>query len=321
MAVNANAESKSLRRVLWNASSWAFRSFSSLRDSWSVSSLSLLVVLAGAGLSEGFHPVDLVLRTDSAEVVHLANGSVHAFVEFLERDAKEALATHDLRFLRRVVLLLVAQRGLPLRNADEHVLFGFIQGEHCSAFTTLNCLHKHLRRGCIEAEDAAKHVLAVEARQHGEVTANADASDEELVSAASHRLDLPFDDLLQVCKALRLQQVLAMVAPTAAPALVVLLDDDGTLNADDIDQFIKAKQFFGRLAEESVDVSLRVLAVVVQEDASGVAWVHQIAIGSGHWLKDDVVADVVLEETVLGHGFSRFFSAHFIYDKDFRSSN
>ena len=65
--------------------------------------------------------------------------------------------------------------------------------------------------------------------------------------------------------------------------------------------------------------------MVMKPNASGISWVHEAAIGSSDWLEDDIVADVVLEETVLGHWISGFFSAHdwnrievtniFIFDK------
>ena len=72
-------------------------------NSWGILGLGLLVVLASTGLSERIHAVHLVLGADTAEVVHLADGTVHRLLELFQREAQETIAAHDLRFLRHIV--------------------------------------------------------------------------------------------------------------------------------------------------------------------------------------------------------------------------
>ena len=50
--------------------------------------------------------------------------------------------------------------------------------------------------------------------------------------------------------------------------------------------------------------------MIVQENRGGVPWVDETAIGSGNWLKYDIIANIVLKEAVLRHRFFRFFSSH-----------
>ena len=131
------------------------------------------------------------------------------------------------------------------------------------------------------------------------MASDAHAHDEKFISATSHRLDLPLDYLLNVGVPLRLEQVLALRVPSATTAFVVLLDDNGRLHGDYIDKFVESKNFVGGLDKESLDVLLRALAMVVQEDARSVARVHQTSIWRGHWLEDNVVANVMLEQAIL----------------------
>ena len=115
-------------------------SLAGLGDSRSVPSLGLLVVLASAGLSERVHAVNLILRADPAEVVDLADGAIHALLELLEGKTQEAFAAHCLRLLGDRVLSGVIELGLPLRNADEHVLLGLVHRENCGTFVALNSI-------------------------------------------------------------------------------------------------------------------------------------------------------------------------------------
>ena len=150
------------------------------------------------------------------------------------------------------------------------------------------------------------------------MSTNADTADEKLVSAAGHLLNLTLNDLLHISEALRLKQVLSLGVPGAAPSLIVLFQDDWTLNTNHIDELVEPKQFVRSLDKEGVDVLLWVLSVVVKEDKSGLAWVDEATIRSGHRLEDDIIADVVLKETILRDWLSRFFSAHFAYKRLFR---
>ena len=135
------------------------------------------------------------------------------------------------------------------------------------------------------------------------MASNADATDKELVSAATHGLDFALDDLLHVSVALRLHQVLALGHPGAAAALLLgLFDHNGRLDGDHVHQLVEPEELIARLHQEVVDVHLRVLTVIVQENECRVARMEERAIGSGNGLVDDVVADVVLEKTVLGDG-------------------
>ena len=279
-------------------------------DSWSVSSLRLLVVLASTGLSESVHAVNLILRADPAEVVDLADSTIHALFDLLEGEAQEAFAAHDLSLLGDRVFCSFVQRGLPLRDADEHVLLGLEHWVNGLTFAALNSVDNGLGRGSVETEAATEDVLAVEGGEHGDVPSDADAHDEKFIGPTSHSLDLSLDNLLHVRVPLRLEQVLALRVPRAATALVILLDDYGRLHGDHIDKFVESENFVRRLDEERLDVLLRALAVVVQEDARGVPGIHQAAIWRGHRLEDNVVANVVLEKAVLCDRLSGFFSAH-----------
>ena len=145
------------------------------------------------------------------------------------------------------------------------------------------------------------------------MSTDAHSHDEKLVGTTSHRLDLPLDNLLHVGVPLRLHQVLALIVPRATTTLVILLDDDRCLHGDHVDKLVESENFVAGLDKERLDVLLRALAMVVQEDARGVPWVHQAAIWRGHRLEDNIVTDVVLEQTVLRDWFSGFFSAHFCY--------
>ena len=143
------------------------------------------------------------------------------------------------------------------------------------------------------------------------MTAHTYAANEELVSTATHLLNLTLNDLLHVGKALRLKQVLSLGVPGAASSLVALFNDDRPLDTDHVHEFIESEQFVRSFDKESVDVLLRILSVVMKEDESGLARVDKATIRRGHRLEDDIVTDVMLEETILSDGFSRFFSAHF----------
>ena len=65
-----------------------------------------------------------------------------------------------------------------------------------------------------------------------------------------------------------------MGVPTASLAFFCVLEDDGGLDHDDIDQLIEAEYLVGRLAKESVNVGLRVLPVVMQKDTGCRPGVH-----------------------------------------------
>ena len=216
-------------------------SFAGDSDGGCVSSLSLLVVLAAAGFSEGIHAVDLVLGANSAEVVNLADGTIHALLQLFHGKAEEALASHDLDLLGHGILLTVAEAGLPLCDTEEHVLLGLVKREDCGTFATLDGLDERLGWSSVEAEGASEDVLTVEGREHGDVATDANSCDEKLVCAATHSLNLSIDDLLHVGKALRLEQILSLVAPGATTALVVLLDDNRCLDGDDIYKLVKAE--------------------------------------------------------------------------------
>ena len=274
--------------------------------------MSLFVKLASACISECIHAVDLILGADPTEVVDLADGPVHALLDLFERDAEEALAAEDLGLLGHIVLSGFVERSFPLRDANEHVFLGLVEGEDSSTFSTLNDVDDGLGRWRVHTEDTPENVLVVECREQGDVPTDANTHDKELIGTSTHDLDLALNNLLDVGVALRLKQVLALVVPGAALALVALLEDDGALDRHNIDKLVEAEQSIRSLAEERVDVLLRALAVIVQEDARGVSWIHQTAIGSGHRLEDNVVAYVVLEQSVLSDWFSGFFSAHFI---------
>ena len=128
-------------------------------------------------------------------------------------------------------------------------------------------------------------------------------ADEKLVSTASHGLDLTLNDLLHVCIALGLHQVLALSHPGAAAALLFgFLDYNGRLNCDHVHQLVESKQLVASLYHEGINVHLRILTVIMQEDESSVARMEQRAVRSSHGLEDDIIADVVLEQTVLGDG-------------------
>lgn len=173
-------------------------SLASLSDSWSVPSLGLLVVLACTGLPERVHTVNLILGSDPAEVMDLADGAIHALLDLLEREAKEALATHELCLLSDRVFSGVVERGLPLCDADKHVFLGLVHGKDGSTFSALDCIDDSLRRWYVQAEDASKDVLAVESGKHCDVTADTDAHNEKFIGTTGHGLDLPLDDLLHV---------------------------------------------------------------------------------------------------------------------------
>ena len=277
----------------------------------SVHLLALLVIVTAASLSPGDHAVNLVLGANATVVVHLRDGSVHGLVELLEGGAAEAISTHDLGLVLDEGLDIVAEGSLPLGDADEHVLLGLVQGVDGSSFATLDALDDALGSGSIEAEHAAKDLLRVETTQHGDVSANTDTSNEELIGATAHGLDLTSDDLLDVGIALRLEEVLPLGVPSAsASLLLVLFDDDRCLNTDNVDHFLETEHPVGCLAEERVNVGLRVLTMVVEEDAGGISGVDKAAIGCGDWLVDDVITNVVLEHAVLGLRFFGFCSAH-----------
>ena len=243
--------------------------------------------------------------------MHLADCAIHRLLQLSKREAKEPVSAHDLCLLLDLVLSIVIERGLPLDNADEHVLLGLIQRENGGAFTTCDPLDDLLRRRSIQAEASTKNVLRVEGRQHGDMTTNTDTSNEQLVSAAAHLLNLTLNDLLHVGEALRLKQVLSLGVPSAAPSLIVLFKDYGSLNTHHIDELVESEQFIRSFDKEGVDVLLWVLSMIVKEDKSGLAWVDKAAIWSSNWLEDDVIANVMLEETILCGWLSRFFSAHF----------
>ena len=137
-------------------------SLAGLCNSGRVPSLSLLVVLASARLSEGVHAINLVLGAHPAEVMDLADGAVHALLDLLKGEAEEAFSAHDLRLLSDCILGAIVQRSLPLGDADEHVLLGLVHGEDSGALTALNIVDDLLGRWHVQAEDASEDVLAVE---------------------------------------------------------------------------------------------------------------------------------------------------------------
>ena len=144
----------------------------------SIHLLALLVIVTAAGLSPGDHAVDLVLGANATVVVNLADSSVHGLLELLQCDAAEAVTTHDLGLVLDESLNIGAEGGLPLSDANEHVLLGLVQGVNGSSFTSLDSVDDAFRSGSIEAECAAKDVLRVESTKEGDVSANTDASNE-----------------------------------------------------------------------------------------------------------------------------------------------
>ena len=101
-----------------------------------------------------------------------------------------------------------------------------------------------------------------------------------------------------------------MSIPTTAPVVFCLFKDDWSLNDDHIHKFIKPKPSIGRLAEEGIDVVLGLLAMVMQENASGISWINKTTIWSSNRLKDDIITDIMLEETVIGDWFFALFTSH-----------
>lgn len=130
-------------------------------DSRGILGLGLLVVLAATGLSERIHAVHLVLGTDAAEVVHLADGTVHRLLKLFQREAQETIATHDLCILLHLglgfsihlCLVLVFLDVLPLGDADEHALLGLVERENGGTLTTLDGVDDLLGGCCVKAED------------------------------------------------------------------------------------------------------------------------------------------------------------------------
>lgn len=237
--------------------------------------------------------------------MNLADGSVHGLVKLLHCEAKESIAAHELCLFFGFLDLCVGHRCFPLRDANQHVLLGLEHREDNSGFSPCrNCLNQRVRRTGIQAENPTKDMLRVEGREQGHVAANADSSHEKLVGAASHCTDLPLNDLLYIGEALRLYRVLALSVPCAASSfLFVFLKDDGALDYHHVDKFVKAEDLFACLAEKGVDVGLWVLTMIMQEDARCSPRVHKTAIWCGNGLEHDVVANVVLEEAVLGRRF------------------
>ena len=272
--------------------------------------LSLFVELARASLPESAEAVNLVLRTAPTVWVHLRDGSVHRLLHLLEGESEETAATHLLSLLLGLLDISLTDLALPLGHADKHILLGLKVRVDGAALSASGPSDEPIRHDCVTAEDTAEYVLRVEGSQKGEVSAHARSHDEKLVGPTAHLADLSLHDLLHVLVALRLDQVLARQVPGAAATLVVLLEDDGSLHADHVYQLLDSKQLVGGLAEEVIDVGLRVLPVIVQEDQRGVPRVDQGAIWGADRLVHDVIAHVVLHQTVLGLGFLGFFSAH-----------
>ena len=239
-----------------------------------VSGLSLFVKLASARISKSIHAVDLVLGADPTEVVDLADGPVHRLLDLFERHPEEALAPKHLSLLGHIVFSGFIERGFPLRDANEHVFLGLVEGEHSGAFSTLDGVDDSLGRWRVHTENTSENVLVVECGKQGDVPTNANTHDKEFIGTSTHSLDLALNNLLHVGVALRLKQVLTLVVPGAALALVALLEDDGALDCHNIDELVEAEQSIRSLAEERVDILLRAFAVIVQEDARGVSWVH-----------------------------------------------
>ena len=62
-----------------------------------------------------------------------------------------------------------------------------------------------------------------------------------------------------------------------------------------MNKLVKAKQFIAGFDHERVNVHLRVLAMIVQEDESRIPGLEEATIRGSNWLEDDVIANVVLE--------------------------
>jgi len=270
-----------------------------------------LVEVSRTGLSERVHTIDLELAANSAVVVHLADGSVHRLLELLHCEPQKSISAHQLHLFLSLSDLLLAHVSLPLRDTDKHVFLGIQIGEDDSSLRAcLDDTDKGVRHRSIKAEGATKDMLRVKSRQQSEMAADSHTCDEEFVSPATHSGDLALTNLLHVGVALGLKEILSVGVPATPLAFFCVLEDHRGLDHDDIDQLIEAKYFIGRLAEESVNVGLRVLPMVVQKDTGCRPGVHQAAVRGRHGLEDDIVADIVFEEPVLSNGFFRFFASH-----------